>query len=43
MLARGAINAAPLLSAVASLQAGASWFERLYAREPGLLKVVLTP
>ena len=43
MLARGAINAAPLLSAVAPLQAGASWFDRLYAREPGLLKVVLTP
>jgi L-iditol 2-dehydrogenase len=43
MLARGAISAAPLLSAVAPLQAGASWFERLYAKEPGLLKVVLTP
>jgi len=43
MLARGAISAAPLLSAVAPLQAGASWFDRLYAKEPGLLKVVLTP
>jgi L-iditol 2-dehydrogenase len=43
MLARGAINAAPLLSAVAPLEAGAPWFDRLYAREPGLLKVVLTP
>lgn len=43
MLARGAIHAAPLLSAVAPLQEGAPWFERLYAREPGLLKVVLTP
>jgi L-iditol 2-dehydrogenase len=43
MLASGAINAAPLLSAVAPLQAGASWFDRLYAKEPGLLKVILTP
>jgi threonine dehydrogenase-like Zn-dependent dehydrogenase len=43
MLADGAITAAPLLSAVAPLEKGASWFERLYAREPGLLKVVLTP
>jgi L-iditol 2-dehydrogenase len=43
MLARGAIDAAPLLSAVAPLPAGPSWFDRLYAREPGLLKVVLTP
>jgi L-iditol 2-dehydrogenase len=43
MLARGAISAAPMLSAVAPLQTGASWFDRLYAREPGLLKVVLTP
>jgi L-iditol 2-dehydrogenase len=43
MLAGGALKAAPLLSAVAPLQAGAAWFERLYAKEPGLLKVVLTP
>lgn len=43
MLARGEIDAAPLLSAVAPLASGAEWFERLYSREPGLLKVVLTP
>jgi L-iditol 2-dehydrogenase len=43
LLARGAISAASLLSAAAPLQSGASWFDRLYAREPGLLKVVLTP
>jgi L-iditol 2-dehydrogenase len=42
MLASGSINAAPLLSSVAPLREGAAWFERLYAREPGLLKVVLT-
>ena len=43
LLARGAITAAPLLSAVAPLKEGAAWFERLAASEPGLLKVVLTP
>jgi L-iditol 2-dehydrogenase len=43
MMARGAITGIPLLSAVAPLREGASWFKRLYAREPGLLKVILTP
>ena len=43
MMARGAIQVEPLLSAVAPLEDGAAWFERLYAREPGLLKVVLAP
>lgn len=43
LMARGAIDAQPLLSAVAPLRDGAAWFERLYAREPGLLKVILTP
>jgi threonine dehydrogenase-like Zn-dependent dehydrogenase len=43
MMARGAIQVEPLLSAVAPLENGAAWFERLYAREPGLLKVVLEP
>ncbi len=43
MMARGAIQAAPLLSAQAPLSEGAAWFERLYRKEPGLLKVVLTP
>jgi L-iditol 2-dehydrogenase len=32
-----------LLSAVAPLEEGVAWFQRLYAREPGLLKVVLQP
>jgi L-iditol 2-dehydrogenase len=32
-----------LISATAPLSEGAAWFERLYNREPGLLKVVLTP
>jgi L-iditol 2-dehydrogenase len=42
-LARGAIQVQPLISAVAPLAEGASWFDRLYRKEPGLLKVVLTP
>jgi len=43
LMARGAINVLPLISAVAPLAEGPAWFQRLYAREPGLLKVVLTP
>jgi len=42
-ISRGAIRVEPLLSATAPLDEGARWFERLYAREPGLLKVVLEP
>ena len=43
LMASGAIRVEPLISAVAPLADGVSWFERLYAREPGLLKVVLEP
>ncbi len=43
MMARGDLDPAPLLSAVAPLSEGASWFNRLHAREPGLLKVILAP
>jgi L-iditol 2-dehydrogenase len=43
LISRGAIRVEPLLSAVAPLDDGAEWFRRLYAREPGLLKVVLQP
>jgi L-iditol 2-dehydrogenase len=43
MLARGALCADPLISAVAPLSEGSAWFERLYQREPGLLKVLLKP
>jgi threonine dehydrogenase-like Zn-dependent dehydrogenase len=43
MLARGALRAAPLISATAPLAEGATWFDRLYRKEPGLLKVVLKP
>jgi L-iditol 2-dehydrogenase len=43
LIASGAICVEPLISAVAPLAEGPQWFERLYAREPGLLKVVLCP
>lgn len=43
MLARGALEPGPLISAVAPLAEGGAWFDRLYRKEPGLLKVVLQP
>jgi L-iditol 2-dehydrogenase len=43
LMARGAIRVKPLITAIAPLAEGPQWFERLYAREPNLLKVVLTP
>ena len=42
-MASGAIRVKPLITAVAPLEEGPRWFERLHAREPNLLKVVLTP
>jgi L-iditol 2-dehydrogenase len=43
LMSRGAIQVEGLLSAVAPLEEGAAWFDRLYRREPGLMKVVLRP
>jgi L-iditol 2-dehydrogenase len=43
LMDRGAIDVNPLLSAVAPLSEGARWFDRLYHREPGLMKVILKP
>jgi L-iditol 2-dehydrogenase len=43
MMARGALDPDPLISATASLADGAAWFERLRSREPGLVKVMLKP
>lgn len=43
MITRGAVNVDALISAVAPLAEGASWFRRLYDREPGLMKVILIP
>ena len=43
LIANGEIKVAPLITAVAPLADGPSWFERLHAREPNLMKVVLDP
>ena len=43
MMNRGTINVDRLISAVAPLSEGASWFHRLYHAEPGLMKVILEP
>jgi L-iditol 2-dehydrogenase len=42
-IAAGKIKVAPLITAVAPLEDGPSWFARLYAREANLMKVVLDP
>lgn len=43
LMASGAINVKPLITAVAPLEEGPTWFKRLHSREPGLTKAVLTP
>lgn len=43
MMARGVIRLDPLISAVAPLAQGDQWFQRLYRREQGLFKVILSP
>jgi L-iditol 2-dehydrogenase len=43
LLSSGSIRVKPLITAIAPLEDGPQWFERLYAREPNLMKVVLTP
>ena len=43
MIADGRIKVKPLITAIASLEEGPQWFERLHAGEPNLMKVVLTP
>jgi L-iditol 2-dehydrogenase len=43
LLASGAIQVDPIISAVAPLDEGPQWFERLYNHEPNLMKVVLKP
>ncbi len=43
MMSRGAIRVDTLISAVAPLEEGASWFDRLYRHEPNLMKVILRP
>ena len=43
LMARGAIRVDPLISAIAPLEEGAAWFDRLYRHEAGLMKVILRP
>jgi threonine dehydrogenase-like Zn-dependent dehydrogenase len=43
LLASGKISVDKMISAVAPLSEGASWFNRLYNKEPGLNKVILVP
>ena len=43
LIASRKINPRSVISAVAPLEEGPVWFERLYKREKGLLKVVLIP
>ena len=43
LIVRGDINVDSMISAVAPLSEGASWFKRLYDGEAGLMKVILTP
>jgi L-iditol 2-dehydrogenase len=43
LMSNGAIRVDPLISAIASLAEGPTWFERLYRREPNLMKVILKP
>jgi len=43
LLSRGVIKADPLISAKATLDEGPEWFDRLYATEAGLMKVIIQP
>ncbi len=43
LIDRKLIETDPLISAVAPLEEGADWFNRLYRREKGLMKVILKP
>ncbi len=43
LIASGKIQVAPLITAVAPLSEGPQWFARLYAHEPNLMKIVLSP
>ncbi|WP_263350461.1 galactitol-1-phosphate 5-dehydrogenase [Acidicapsa acidisoli] len=43
LVSNGKIRVTPLITAVAPLSDGASWFERLHSREPNLMKIVIDP
>jgi L-iditol 2-dehydrogenase len=42
-MASGQINVDPLISKVAPLDEGNDWFQRLYRKDPNLMKVILKP
>jgi L-iditol 2-dehydrogenase len=43
LMASGAIKVKPIISALAPLEEGAAWFDKLYAHNSNLMKVVLQP
>ena len=43
MIANHMVDVDSIISKVAPLEDGGQWFDRLYAAEPGLIKVVLKP
>jgi L-iditol 2-dehydrogenase len=43
LIAKGAIDVDAFISAVISLEQGAEYFQRLYDKEPGLMKVIIKP
>jgi len=43
LISKGKINVDDMISAVAPLSEGALYFDKLYKKEPGLLKVILKP
>jgi L-iditol 2-dehydrogenase len=43
LISNGRIQVRPLISAVAPLEEGPQWFQRLHDQEPNLMKVVLSP
>jgi L-iditol 2-dehydrogenase len=43
LVSNGKIRVTPLITAVVPLSDGAAWFERLHAREPNLMKIVIDP
>jgi L-iditol 2-dehydrogenase len=43
LMASGKIRVRPLITAIAPLSDGPSWFDRLHSGEPNLMKIVLDP
>ena len=43
LIERGVVDVDAMRSAVAPLEEGAAWFDRLYKKERGLMKVILKP